>query len=132
MFASRSLVQVEKASSKEPLRGVIREVWVHQPMVALTFDDGPDPVYTPQLLDLLKKHDARATFFVTGVQAAAFPDMVARIAAQGHQVGNHEYEHRNYRRLTLRQLPYEIEKTEQVVRRTTGRTPTVFRAPYGE
>lgn len=62
-------------------------------VAALTFDDGPDPVHTPRLLDVLRRHGARATFFMVGAQAARHPDLVARVAAEGHEIGNHSWDH---------------------------------------
>ena len=67
-------------------------VWMaepREPLVAITFDDGPDPLYTPQVLDILKRHHARATFFLMGERARQYPELVARIHAEGHEVGNH-------------------------------------------
>lgn len=126
------LARVHGDAAQKPLHGVIHEFPVQRNLVAITFDDGPDPVYTPQVLEILGRHDARATFFVTGTRAAAFPDVTSRMAAQGHQVGSHGFRHQDYRRLTSQQFLEEIEKTEQVIQRLTGRTPTVFRPPYGE
>ena len=68
---------------------VVWRVATHRPLVALTFDDGPHPVHTPRVLDILRRADARATFFLIGERAEAHPALVARIRAEGHEVGNH-------------------------------------------
>lgn len=67
-------------------------IWIaetSEPVAAITFDDGPDPVYTPQVLDILKRHNARATFFLMGERARQHPELVARIRVEGHEIGNH-------------------------------------------
>src|SRR6516225_1129076 len=70
---------------------VIYRVPVELPLVALSFDDGPHPSFTPQVLDILQRHDARATFFLIGERALRYPELVARIKNGGHEVGNHYY-----------------------------------------
>jgi len=114
-----------------PPPGVIWEARVREPVVALTFDDGPDPVYTPQVLDLLKRHGAKATFFVTGRRAQEYPELVARIVAEGNQVGNHGFEHQDYSLLPPEAVLAEVTKAEAVIRAVTGKRPSVFRPPYG-
>ena len=69
--------------------------YLHSPLVCLTFDDGPDPVYTPAILDLLAMHKIRASFFVLGEAAERFPRLVERMLSEGHTVGNHTYSHRH-------------------------------------
>lgn len=117
--------------SDVPPPGVIWEARVREPVVALTFDDGPDPVYTPQVLALLRKHRARATFFVTGRRAQEYPALVTRIVDQGSQVGNHGFEHQDYSSLPPEAVLAEVTKAEAVIREVTGKTPSVFRPPYG-
>lgn len=73
--------------------GTVTHVQTTARVAALTFDDGPDPVYTPRLLDILAKHNAKATFFMVGVRAAQYPDIVARAASEGHAIGNHSWDH---------------------------------------
>lgn len=75
------------------LEGVTIGVATEQPVVALTFDDGPHPLFTPRLLDILERHGARGTFFMVGQAAARFPDVVQRVAAGGHAIGNHTWDH---------------------------------------
>jgi peptidoglycan/xylan/chitin deacetylase (PgdA/CDA1 family) len=99
--------------------------------VALTFDDGPDAVSTPKLLDLLARHRATATFFVTGKKAVAHPGIIAEILSRGHTIGNHTYHHDNFIMLkSSGALKREIEATQRVLA-AFGIIPLVFRPPVG-
>jgi peptidoglycan/xylan/chitin deacetylase (PgdA/CDA1 family) len=99
--------------------------------VALTFDDGPDPLSTPELLRLLSKHRVQATFFVTGKNVSDHPDLVREIVRQGHAIGNHTYSHDSLMMLKgNNHLLNEIEKTQNVLREL-GVTPFAFRPPVG-
>ncbi|WP_212993170.1 polysaccharide deacetylase family protein [Actinoplanes auranticolor] len=100
-------------------------------VVALTFDDGPDPAYTPQVLRILRKHHARATFFVIGQQASAHPDLVRSIVDDGHTVGTHTWSHANLSRLPAGRVRTEVGRAVDTVATTIGRIPALFRAPYG-
>jgi len=99
--------------------------------IALTFDDGPDPRYTPQLLDLLKKHGAKATFFVVGVNAERHPDILARMAAEGHVIGIHNYVHKSNWLMRPGTVKKQIHRTGDVVKRATGERPIYYRPPWG-
>lgn len=100
--------------------------------VYLTFDDGPDPTTTPRVLDLLARHDARATFFVLGAQAARHPQIVARAAAEGHAIGGHTFDHASLAGLSSAALHEQLDRTDRVVRDCTGSAPRLFRPPYGK
>jgi peptidoglycan/xylan/chitin deacetylase (PgdA/CDA1 family) len=102
-----------------------------RPRVALTFDDGPDPVFTRRVLDILGRYGARATFFCVGHHVAAMPEQVRRIAAEGHELGNHTWSHPFLPDLTPTQLREQVERTSEAVERVTGRAPECFRPPYG-
>jgi len=100
--------------------------------VALTFDDGPDPRFTPQILDLLAEHDVQATFFVTGARAEAYPELLQRIVNEGHIVGNHTYGHPNLVEATdMDVLEAEVQRTEDIINSLVGYRTKLFRAPYG-
>ncbi|MEF2966606.1 polysaccharide deacetylase family protein [Paenibacillus sp. M1] len=99
--------------------------------VALTFDDAPDNVFTPQVLDALKAAGVKATFFVIGNRAEAHPDIMARIVREGHVVGNHSYSHPNLPKLADPRFREEVTRTDRIIRSYTGSTPTLFRPPYG-
>lgn len=99
--------------------------------IALTFDDGPHPVYTRQLLDLLNKYDIPATFFVVGEKVRANPDIVKRMYEEGHQIGIHHDQHTSSWLLTPARLKQQIEDTDRAIRDVTGKSPTVYRPPWG-
>ncbi|MEU1571112.1 polysaccharide deacetylase family protein [Streptomyces collinus] len=99
--------------------------------MVLTFDDGPDPRYTPAILDTLAEYDVRAMFFVCGEMVAGGRRMLARMADEGHVVGNHTWSHPLLTRLTRRQIRSEMERTSDVIEDAYGERPEWFRAPYG-
>lgn len=99
--------------------------------VALTFDDGPHPTFTPQVLSLLRKHDLTATFFVIGFSAADHPDLLRSIVDAGHRIGTHTWSHADLRHLTAAKVRPQIERAVEAVDTATGVRPTLFRAPYG-
>ena len=99
--------------------------------VALTFDDGPSPRCTPRLLDGLQELGARATFFVVGCQAVKDPDIVQRIAAEGHQVGNHSYDHADLHSLTAVQALADLRRNDDLLRELLGDGDYWVRPPYG-
>lgn len=99
--------------------------------VALTFDDAPDDVFTPMVLDVLKREGVKATFFCVGNRIEKHPDVMRRIVAEGHVVGNHSYSHANLPKLSDEKFREEIRKTDELIRKFTGYTPSFVRAPYG-
>lgn len=99
--------------------------------VALTFDDGPDVHFTPQILDILKRNGIKATFFIVGTRAQAHPEMVKRIAAEGHVIGNHTWDHPKLTKLPPDQIRSEIDRTNQLLHSIVGYYPAIFRPPYG-
>ncbi len=99
--------------------------------VALTFDDGPTPPCTEQILDILKAHGIQATFFVNGKLVERFPNIVARIHREGHALGNHTYSHPCLRLKSRKRIAWEIDRTQEAIERVTGVRPKVFRSPYG-
>lgn len=99
--------------------------------VALTFDDGPDPQTTPLLLELLKKHNAPATFFVTGRKAKRYPNLIRQILDQGHTIGNHTFDHDNFLMLKSSKILMREIKAAQEALEALGIRPLVFRPPVG-
>jgi glycosyltransferase involved in cell wall biosynthesis/peptidoglycan/xylan/chitin deacetylase (PgdA/CDA1 family) len=99
--------------------------------VALTFDDGPDRTYTPRILEILRRHRVRATFFVIGDRAAANPDLVAAMVRDGHEVANHSYTHCSFRGLSADDALDEILRAEAVIEGVAGRRSRFFRPPRG-
>ena len=100
--------------------------------VALTFDDGPHPEFTPKILDILAQHNAHATFFVIGRSAEKHPDLVKRMVREGHTIGNHTLDHDrfgvNQKRDYWRR---QINETQRIVATITGQPPALFRSPMG-
>ena len=97
----------------------------------LTFDGGPHPVHTPHLLDVLQRHGAKATFYLVGHHAQAHPDVVRRLLAEGHAIGNHSMDHPKMRTLGLRQQWREIDRCDAVLAAFDGRRRHPFRPPNG-
>lgn len=114
-----------------PQDGIVRRGSGELPVIALSFDDGPSPIYTPAILEILAEKDVSATFFVTGRHAEKYPAVIKRMATEGHEIGNHTYTHRDLVPVSRRRLFWEIRRTERVIRRITGRTLRLFRPPRG-
>ncbi|NLK07936.1 MAG: polysaccharide deacetylase family protein [Firmicutes bacterium] len=101
------------------------------PFIALTFDDGPDPLYTPFILDILTEKEVPATFFLIGRHAEAYPELVKRIALEGHLIGNHTYNHRNLYGLDEENTRKEIFQAHDIISNTIGSPIHLFRPPRG-
>lgn len=102
-----------------------------KPLVALTFDDGPSGVTTPQLLDILKAKGVKATFFVLGGPLRARPDICQRAEAEGHEVESHTMTHRNLEKATLSEIQWEVASMNQLFQEKLGHLPNLTRPPYG-
>lgn len=100
--------------------------------VALTFDDGPHPQFTPQILAILKRYNVRATFFVVGKMAARYPELVRQEAAAGNLVGNHTYDHVNLTRIPVAMVEQQWQKGSDVIKRILGKPPAFCRPPGGD
>jgi peptidoglycan-N-acetylglucosamine deacetylase len=109
---------------------IIRRV-PHDHTIALTFDDGPHPVYTRALLDLLKKHGVKATFFVVGENAEQNTELIKRMRAEGHSLGLHHYRHVSSWFLSPLGLKKQLESTNEVLKRITGEGTYLYRPPWG-
>ena len=99
--------------------------------LALTFDDGPNPAFTPRLLDVLASHDVRATFFMVGSHAEAEPELVRRIVAEGHLIGNHSWSHANLALTSASRVREELARTSQMLEQIAGVPVRFFRPPFG-
>ena len=100
---------------KKLLMPLLKEHFSAPGQVALTFDDGPDPEVTPRILDALAQADAHATFFVIGNKAAQYPDILERMRQEGHEIGNHSWNHPELGDLSYRELKREFEQTDAVI-----------------
>ncbi|MFO7306643.1 MAG: polysaccharide deacetylase family protein [Gammaproteobacteria bacterium] len=99
--------------------------------IYLTFDDGPDPSFTPRVLDVLAEVGMHATFFVIGKQAQRYPELIRRAVAEGHEIGNHSYSHRHPWLVSERTARAEVRHGAQVLSDLLGRQPRFFRPPHG-
>ncbi len=100
-------------------------------VVALTFDDGPNPSTTGDILEALKEYDAHATFFMLGNRVEEFPKTVRKVYESGNEIGNHSYDHKDFKRLSDEEIEAEIDKTNQAIYETVGLRPIIVRPPYG-
>lgn len=111
-----------------PVMGTLTRVKTSEPAIALTFDDGPHPEYTPRVLDLLREHNAKATFFIVGQSAENHPGLIQRIKDEGHALANHTHTHRAMPRLSSRERRGEVRQCAAAI----GPQPTrLFRPPFG-
>lgn len=99
--------------------------------VALTFDDGPNPIFTPQILAILKKNNIKATFFVVGNNARKYPDLIKAIHADGHTIASHSQSHPLLTKLSLQKLEYEITEPNRIIKSILGLEPKCLRYPFG-
>jgi len=99
--------------------------------ISLTFDDGPAGQFTEQVLDILREHHVPATFFVCGKNVEEHPNLLRRIVAEGHAVGNHSYSHPYFFFKSRRRIAEEIDRTQAIIETVVGFRPNIFRPPYG-
>jgi len=117
----RSFIERSNSPIKLPNKGYI----------ALTFDDGPYAPTTNILLDKLKEYNVKATFFMLGSRVEKYAETVKRVYAEGHQVGNHSYSHKNLTKVDEHQFNIEVNQTNDMIQKITGEKPSVIRPPYG-
>ncbi|MBS0472812.1 MAG: glycosyltransferase [Proteobacteria bacterium] len=120
----------DETYTRLPTNYIIRQFGLVPGKIALTFDDGPDAEWTPQVLDILKAKHVHATFFVIGENAEANPDLIQRILAEGHELGNHTYTHPNLADTPYQAVLLELNATQRLVQALTGRSLILFRPPY--
>lgn len=103
-----------------------------QNTIAITFDDGPNPEFTPKTLELLQKYNAKATFFCIGKNVEKHPEIIQKIIAEGHQIGNHSYAHsNNYGFLSTKKIIADITKAQECIKKITETENQLFRPPFG-
>ncbi|WP_090720167.1 polysaccharide deacetylase family protein [Paenibacillus typhae] len=111
---------------------IIWEVPTKQKVIALTFDDGPDPTDTAKILDVLQEYNAKCTFFAIGKKIAAYPEIASRVISEGHELANHTYNHVYFKRpISVEQAMKELKQTEDEIVKVTGRHSSLFRPPGG-
>lgn len=111
---------------------MIWEVHTNQKVIALTFDDGPDPYETDRILKVLNQYHAKCTFFAVGKRIAAYPDVAKRVISEGHELANHTYNHVYFRKpINQKQIQQELKLTEDEIVRVSGKHSTLFRPPGG-
>lgn len=109
----------------------VNHINVDQQVVALTFDDGPHAKLTPIVLDVLKKHQVKATFFVQGKSIKAYPEVARRAIAEGHELGNHTWSHAYLSKVSREKATDQLKRTSDIIESTTGQRPKVMRPPGG-
>jgi peptidoglycan-N-acetylglucosamine deacetylase len=117
---------------KLPLRSKIQKIGFQEKTLALTFDDGPDPVYTPKILDILKKYNVKATFFIIGKQVTQYPEIAKRIITEGHTIANHTYSHPRLNNLQSLTIDNEISNTDDILSELLNIKTDYFRTPYND
>ena len=127
----RLLIDIDKETDDNTYISIKKKnIDYDKKVVALTFDDGPSK-YTEKILDILKKYDACATFFVVGNKVEFYSDQLKRMLKEGSEIGNHSYSHKWLNRLTKEEFQEEINKTQKAIKKETGFTPKLFRPTYG-
>jgi cellulose synthase/poly-beta-1,6-N-acetylglucosamine synthase-like glycosyltransferase/peptidoglycan/xylan/chitin deacetylase (PgdA/CDA1 family)/spore germination protein YaaH len=126
----RKKLIVDEHMDVYPHTYTIQEYGYHSNEVALSFDDGPDPKWTPKILDILKEKNAKATFMLIGAEAANNVGVMRRVVREGHEIGNHTYTHPDISEISQRQLDLEVKLTERLFASKLGVQPLYFRPPY--
>lgn len=134
-----SAASIPSIKVRRPLETLLKGIDIHvtwagsikKPQVALTFDDGPHPVYTPQILRILEEQGVPATFFVVGRNAKRHPELLRKIRSAGHSLGNHTFSHVKLTSVRNGSLKEELERTREVILEETGVNTCLFRPPFG-
>ena len=106
-------------------------LWRRPPFLHLTFDDGPDPVRTPYVLDLLRSFHVRSTFFLVGERVTREPELARRIVDEGHEIGNHGWDHTSVAFCSRRRIRQQLERCQDAIQVATGKVAELVRPPYG-
>lgn len=131
-----SVMTLVRQHAEEGASGITLNKIIHgdpdRKEVAITFDDGPHPGYTPKLLAILKQYNAKATFFLVGEKVEEYPDLVRAEFQAGHSIGNHTYHHVNLTKIPISDVAIEILADEMAIKKVTGVRPHLFRPPGGD
>lgn len=112
------------------INGIIHEVATKKRLLALTFDDGPDETYTPQLLQVLAEYGAKATFYMIGSSIESYSSVAREVHSHGHEIGNHTYNHPHLTKIAPAERKEQLERTDALIKELTGSSPATFRPPY--
>jgi peptidoglycan-N-acetylglucosamine deacetylase len=126
----RKKLIVDEHMDVYPRTYTVEQYGYHPNQVALSFDDGPDPKWTPKILDILKQKNVKGTFMLIGAEAAENVGVMKRIVREGHEIGNHTYTHPDISEISNRQLDLEVKLTERLFASKLGIQPLYFRPPY--
>jgi peptidoglycan/xylan/chitin deacetylase (PgdA/CDA1 family) len=129
--APQRVAAQENRAAAQDVGITFNSVHVDGPYIAMTFDDGPSATLTPKLLDLLAAHHIKATFFVIGENVAEHPEIVARAAREGHEIGNHSWSHPNFGKMSDEGVRSQLQRTDDAIKSASGSRPTLMRPPYG-
>jgi len=130
-FSQDAEGRISSSYGEFPAHPTLFRMGGYQPnRVSITFDDGPDPDWTPAILDILKEHGVKAVFFVVGKNAELYPDLLRRIADEGHEIGNHSFTHANLRELPESLAKLELNATQRLIESLVGRSTALFRPPF--
>lgn len=133
VYAAQAALDIaSKDLGRERSSHILRRGSGSQRRIALTFDDGPHPNYTPKLLELLRAKKVKATFFVIGFMAEKYPELVRDIALSGHEIGNHSFSHVTLTKISLEDALVEYEAANLAIAKITGRQPRYCRPPGGD
>ncbi len=130
---SMGMQKAPETPGKPGERSSYSSVHVEGPYIAMTFDDGPHPILTPKLLDILKERHIHVTFFVLGQRVKEHPEILQRAMAEGHEIGNHTWDHLPLTKVVSKEggLNHEIADTSALIKETLGKPPLLLRPPYG-
>jgi len=120
-----------EAENLEPASSETAPESFYKKRIAITFDDGPHPIFTPIIVDTLRSYNAKATFFVLGNRIGDYPDVARHVLSEGHMIGNHSFSHPQLSRMSTEEILNEVIRTQNIIENATGFTPFLMRPPFG-